>query len=482
MRMITGRNITKAFVGDPVIEGLEFALGNNHKIGIVGKNGCGKTTLLKLIVGIEELTAGNINYESERIGYLPQEFSFPDQMVGEYLEGLLEESWESYKIELLLNQLKFENYDPYQEIKTLSEGQKMKLKMIEILFEDPTILLIDEPTNHLDIEGIMWFEKYIKHLPKTVAMISHDREFLNNTVDEIWEIENKKLIRFAGNYDFYREEKLKLIDKWDQEYIQFLKKKSQLEKLLENVHKIKDGKKRGRAVSSAKKRIEREVTSNSKEKYESKKIADVNFETELSKHKLVIKFLNASKYFGTKKIFEDLSFDVYGKERVWLFGPNGAGKSTLVKIIQDIETLTSGSIFIGPNIKVGYFAQRLDQLDHSKNLLEHFIELTGCEYGKAFGYLKRFLFLKEDLGKLIRHLSPGQRARFAFSIFAYNDYDLLILDEPTNHLDIETTEVIEESLRNFNGTLFLISHDRFFVERVGITKILNLKAGRLSEV
>jgi ATP-binding cassette, subfamily F, member 3 len=480
--MITGKNIIKTFIGDPVIDGLDFVMGNNHKIGIVGKNGCGKTTFLKLIIGEEELTLGNIDFESERVGYLPQEFSFPDLMVGEYLENLLDESWEIYKVELLLSQLKFENYDPYQDIKTLSEGQKMKLKMIEILLEDPTILLIDEPTNHLDIEGIMWFEKYIKHLPKTVVMISHDREFLNNTVDEIWEIENKKLIRFAGNYDFYREEKLKLIDKWDQEYIQFLKKKSQLEKLLENVHKIKDGKKRGRAVSSAKKRIEREVTSNTKEKYESKKMAGVNFDTELSKHKLVIKFAKASKYFGTKKVFENLSFDVYGKERVWLFGPNGAGKSTLVKIIQDIESLTSGNVFVGPKIRIGYFAQRADQLDPSKNLLEFFLEATSCEYGKAFGYLKKFLFTKDDLPKLIRQLSPGQRARYAFAIFAYNNYDLLILDEPTNHLDIETTEVIEDSLRNFEGTLFLISHDRFFVERVGITKILNLKAGKLSEV
>jgi ATPase subunit of ABC transporter with duplicated ATPase domains len=146
-------------------------------------------------------------------------------LVGEYLEKKLVSSWDYYKIETLAKKLKFTNFDSYQQISTMSEGQKMKIRLIEALLSEPTTLIIDEPTNHLDIEGIMWFEEYIRHLDKTVVMISHDRSFLNHTVDEIWEIDKEQIFRFVGDYDNYREEKLSLIDKWDQEYVLFLKKK-----------------------------------------------------------------------------------------------------------------------------------------------------------------------------------------------------------------------------------------------------------------
>jgi len=480
--MITGRNITKTFIGEPLLENIDFTIGNNQKIGLVGRNGCGKTTLFKMIQGLEEITSGTIMMQEERIGYIPQEFNFPDEIVGIYLESILDDEWEIYKIETLLKQLKFENYNPYQSIKTLSSGQQMKIKMIEVLLLDPTTILIDEPTNHLDIEGILWFEKYVKHLQKNVVMISHDREFLNNTVDEIWEIENKKIIKFVGNYDNYKEEKLKLIDKWNQEYVLFIKKKQQLEQLLQNVHKIKDGKKRGKAVSSAKKRIEREVTSNEKELYSSDKMKVVNFETKTHKDKLVVRLKEVSKSYGDHKIFEDISFEIWGKEKVWLFGPNGAGKSTIVKFIVGKDNPTTGDVVIGNNLRIGYYAQNSENLEINMNLLDYYLKMTGCEYGKAFGQLQKFMFNKEDLKKPIRHLSPGQRARYSFAIFAYNNYDLLILDEPTNHLDIETTEVIEESLINYKGSLILVSHDRFFVERLGIDKVLNLKQGTLKEL
>lgn len=480
--MISAKNITKAYAGNFVLQNVEFKIGNNRKIGIVGKNGCGKTTLLKLVVGHEETTNGNIDIQNEKIGYIPQELNFPDKLVGELLEEKLISRNENYRIDVLVWETEFHNYDPYQRIHTLSEGQKMKLKLIETLLGDPTTLLIDEPTNHLDIEGIMWFENYVKNLDKTVVMISHDRSFLNTTVDEIWEIENKKIYRFVGDYDNYKEEKLKLIDKWNEEYVRFLQKKRQLETLIENVRKIKSGKKRGRAVEAAKKRYDREITQNAKEKYVSKKIKNVEFETDIRHGKLMLRFENVSKNYGAtgdKKVFSDLSFEIRGKEKVWLFGPNGVGKTTLVKIIIGEEKPTLGKFQIGENIKIGYFAQKQTQLDFTQNVLEHFIKQTRCSYGNAFGMLSKFLFDKDACKKRVSQLSPGERARFAFAIFAQKDYDLLILDEPTNHLDIETKEVIEKSLSEFMGTLLLVSHDRYFVEEVGINKILNLKDGKL---
>ena len=356
----------------------------------------------------------------------------------------------------------------------------MKVKLIETLLSDPTVLFIDEPTNHLDIDGILWFEKYVKHLPITVVMISHDRSFLNNVVDEIWEIENQKIYFFIGNYDTYKTEKLKLINKWDQEYVLFLKKKAQLEQLLESARKIKDGKKRGKAISSAKKRIERETGGeNKKGKYESKSMKELNFKTDAHSGKLMIRLENVNKTYGEKTIFEDVSFELRGKEKIWLFGPNGAGKSTLVKIIMGEERINNGKVRIGENIKIGYYSQVARNLEREKNLFQTFIETTTCFDHQAYGYLSKFLFSKDDLLKRVWQLSPGQRARFAFAIFAYKDYDMLILDEPDNHLDIDTKEVLEKSLSKFHGAVLLVSHDRYFVESVRINKVLNLMDGEL---
>lgn len=479
-RMIVVKNLTKSYSDNQIFSNINLKIGNRVKIGLVGKNGCGKTTLFKILNGVEEPTAGNIELQNEVLAYIPQEFNFKEDLVGEFLENLLDDKSEFYKVDALVTKLNFQNFDIYQKIDTLSEGQKMKLKLIETMLKEPTTLFIDEPTNHLDIEGIMWFEDYIRKLNINVVIISHDRSFLNNTVDEIWEIDRSQIFKFTGNYDFYKEEKLKLINQWDKEYIEFIKRKQKLEKLLENVHKIKDGKKRGSAVSSVKKRIEREVTQNEKEKYTSKRISELDLKTGIPKGKLMIRFTDVYKSFGSNVVFSKLNFELRGKEKVWLCGPNGAGKSTIVKLIMGFEKADSGEIKIGENISVGYFSQIQTHLDSKNNLLDEFTEKTGCYFAKSFGYLSQFLFDKKAVQKKVGQLSPGERARFAFAIFAYKDYDMLILDEPDNHLDIETKEVLEKSLRNYKGTLLLISHDRYFVEEVGIDKIFNLSNGVLS--
>jgi len=478
--VIIGKKITKSYSEEALFEEIDFKMGNGKKIGLVGANGTGKSTLFKLILGLDEPDAGSFHLEKVLIGYIPQEFDFPDTTANKYLIGFLENDWESYKIDILVDKLSFNNYDPEQKISTMSEGQKMKLKLIEVLLDEPDILLVDEPTNHLDIEGIQWFENYIKNIDETVALISHDRQFLNNVVDEIWEIEKKHLLRFVGNYDDYKEQKFNLIEKQGKEYRQFLQKKAGLERLLANARKKSDGKARGKAIRAAKKRMEREVEGeNEKHKYTKEQMGDVKFQTDITHKRTMLLFDGVTKKYGKRKIFEDLSFSVLGGEKVWLFGPNGAGKTTIIKLIMGEEKPNKGNLKIGENVKVGYFAQKQSFLNYNKNLLDHYIEETGCPYGKAYGNLQKFLFKKNDLQKRVKSLSPGQRARFAFAIFAYNDYDFLVLDEPSNHLDIETKVVIEESLSKFKGTILLVSHDRFFVERVGVTKLLNLREGKL---
>ncbi len=479
--MIVAKNLAKKFDERTLFTNVNFKVTGNKKIGIVGRNGSGKTTLLKMINSFEDITDGHLDITNENIGYIPQEFSFPDEMVGIYLESKLEYIWDYYKIEKLASQLNFTNFDPYQELKTLSEGQKMKVKLIEMMLSEPTTLFIDEPTNHLDMEGIEWFEKYIKSLNISVVMISHDRTFLNNVVDEIWEIERKGLIRYVGNYDNYKEEKFHLIDKWNTEFKAQERKRAQLEKLLENVKKIGDGKRRSRAVSAAKTRISR-IDKDKKYKYTSENIQSIKIETEVHKSKLMLRLSDVSKSYGKNKVFDKLNLELRGGEKIWLFGPNGAGKSTLVKIITGVEKADKGEVKVGENINIGYFSQIQSNINSKNSILDEFISRTGCYFGSAYGYLDKFLFKKEDVIKGVSKLSPGERARFEFAIFTFFDYDILILDEPDNHLDIETKEVLEESLREYKGTMLLVSHDRYFVGNSGITKVLNLNNGILKDI
>lgn len=474
--MIIGKGISKTFIGDPLFTNLNFKLGNNKKVALVGKNGTGKSTLFKIIAGNYEPDNGGLSISGEVIAYIPQEFDFPEMKIEDYLYTFLENEWDFYKIDILRVELNFQNYNPNQLISSLSEGQKMKLKIIEVMLKDPTTILIDEPTNHLDIDGIRWFESYLKTLNKTVLMISHDREFLNNTVTEIWEIENKKLTVFNGNYDFYYEEKLRLIGKWNEEYIIFKKKKDQLERLLARVAGTY-------GVKAVKSRINREIEGNKKEKYESKKIKEINFNPGVTHSKLMVRFSNVSKTYDNQNfIFKDLNIEIRGGEKVWLFGPNGAGKSTIVKMILGQENSSHGEVRIGDNISIGYFAQKQTTLNFDESLLDFYMKSTGCGFGEAHGILKNYMFTGDELKVKIRDLSPGQRARFSFAIFTYKNYDMLILDEPDNHLDIETKEVIEDSLKKYKGTLFLISHDRFFVEKIDVSSIYKIEDGKIQKL
>ncbi len=475
--MIRGSGITKTFIGTPVLNNIDFKLGGSKKIALVGRNGAGKSTLIKIIAGVMEPDSGSLEIQGETIGYIPQEFDFPDVMLGEYLEGFLEHPWEFYRVEALADKLSFTNFDPYTDLGVLSEGQKMKVKLIEILLTNPTLLLIDEPTNHLDIDGILWFERYIQSLHQSVLMISHDRAFLNNTVHEVWELDQGKLYTFTGNYDDYKEAKLRLINKQAEEYKKFLKRKAKLERLLVEAHRRRISRKGG--VKQVKSRIKREIEANKADAYVVQHLGRLNLGSGVTHSKLMVRFENVSKFYGDLKVFENLSFDIRGGEKVWLWGPNGAGKSTLVKLIVGEEFPTEGSITLGTSISIGYFAQKYVRVPPDARLLDYFMEETGYAYGASLSYLRKYLFEGDTLMQRFKDLSPGQRARFSFAVFAYRDYDMLILDEPSNNLDIETKDVMAEALHSYSGTLLLVSHDRFFVESVGITRMLNLREGLL---
>lgn len=479
--MLKAENISITY-NRTLFEDITFKLGNSEKIGLVGLNGCGKSTLLKIIAGTEIPDKGTIELtKGEHLEYLPQEFDFEENlMVGIFLESLVDfDNSQMYRVKKILAKLKLGEIDEFIEVNRLSPGQRMKLYLAKLLINEPTVLLMDEPTNHLDIEGIMWLENFISEFEGICMIISHDRAFLNNSVSHIFEIDEKKLYVWEGNYDRYIEHKENFKEKREVEFKAQERKRAQLEKLLTNVSKITDGKKRGRAMEAARKRMDREVTRNEKSQYEEKKLQGLELKGHVYKTKRILEIKNLNFGYGNKKIFENANLDIYGSEKLWIFGPNGIGKSTLIKLMVSELSPESGEIKWGENLNWVYFAQEEVALPMDETVHEYFMRATGITLNGSFGVLEKYLFDKNLIKSKIRNLSPGEKSRLRFAIFSQKEYDCMLLDEPTNHLDIKTKEVIEEALRNYKGAIILVSHDRYFSENIEPDRIISIADGEI---
>lgn len=479
--MLKAENITITY-NRTLFDNLNFKLGNGEKIGLVGLNGCGKSTLLKIIAGEEIPDKGTIELtKGEHLEYLPQEFHFDDGLlVGIFLESLVNfDISKLYRVKKILAKLKLGEIDEFIEINKLSPGQKMKLYLAKLLINEPTILLMDEPTNHLDIDGIMWLEEFIENFEGICIIISHDRAFLNNAVTHIFEIDEQRLYVWEGNYDRYIEHKENFKEKRAMEFKAQERKRAQLEKLLENASKIAGGKKRGRAMEAARKRMDREVSRNEIDEYEEKRLQDLKLKGHVYKTKRILEIQDLSFGYSEKKIFENANLDIYGSEKLWVFGPNGIGKSTLIKLMVGELKPQSGSIKWGENLNWVYFAQEEVALPMEETVHEYFMRATGVTLNGSFGTLEKYLFDKNLIKSKIRNLSPGEKSRLRFAIFSQKEYDCMLLDEPTNHLDIKTKEVIEEALRNYKGAIILVSHDRYFSENIEPDRIISIAEGEI---
>ena len=526
MIVLSCNNLNKSFGIDSILENVNFTVNEYDKIGIIGVNGTGKTTLFKIISGIYGYDSGDIYTSKDcEIGYLEQNTNFHsentileevlevfkdviemekylrdlehkiseessntnsttlEKLMNEYsnkLEAFSDMNGYGYKSEAkgVLKGLGFNDEDMDKPISILSGGEKTRVLLGKLLLKKPTLLLLDEPTNHLDSEAIEWLEVFLKQYKGTVILISHDRYFLDQVVNRIFEIHNKKLKTYNGNYsDFI---KASAIEK-ELELKKFEDQQKDIKKQEESIERLKafGREKHLKRARSKEKALAKVDVLDKPEAYRKK--AKIEFNPSVTSGNDVLQLRDISMGYGERILFKDLNLDIYRGEKVALIGANGIGKSTLFKIIMNEITPLSGDIKFGTNVNVSYFHQEQKTLNLDNTIIDEIWEdnkqLTQTSLRTMLG---AFLFEGEEVFKKISTLSGGERARVAILKLILSNANLLLLDEPTNHLDIDSKEVLEEALSSYTGTIFTISHDRYFLNTV-VDKVLVLDENGITE-
>lgn len=520
---LTLNGIKKYFGATEVLDNITFEVQSGEKVGIVGRNGSGKSTILKIINGIENYDEGILAIrKGASMGYLAQIPNFPENFtVLNVLESAFEKLFEtSHKMRVLEDKMSALNDDALniaineygqlqhifeveggyeieeqmskicaglkigdayklQPFSTLSGGEKTTVILGKILLQKSDIMLLDEPSNHLDMESIEWLEDYLKEYKGTALIVSHDRYFLDRVATKIVEIEDMEATTYIGNYSAYVETKEKNM------LLQFEAFKEQQKKIQAMEKTIKDLRDWGlradnskffkRAVSIEKKlekmtRIERPVFE--------KENMKLNFsKTDRSGNDVII-IDSLTKGFNDKILLENAKLLVRYGEKTALIGKNGCGKSTLIKLILKEYEADNGSAELGASVKLGYLPQNINFENEECTVLEVFRDNIVILEGKAREYLAKFMFFGESVFKKAKSLSGGERSRLKLAMLMYEDINLLILDEPTNHLDIDSMETLEETLKSFEGTVFFISHDRYFINSL-CGKIVEIRDKKL---
>ena len=508
-------NISKSFGENDVLKHISFHIEEHEKAAVVGINGAGKSTLLKIIIGELAPDSGSVSLaKGASIGYLAQhqdldaastiydallEVKRPvirmeerlraleqsmKHLTGEALENALGEysrldhqfelaggyAWKS-EITGVLKGLGFEEEEFSKNIKSLSGGQKTRVSLGKLLLTKPDILLLDEPTNHLDMESISWLETYLKGYAGSVILVAHDRYFLDRVVTKVIELDNGAGTVFSGNYTAYSEKKAMLRDAQIRAYLNQQQEIKHQEAVIAKLKSFNREKSIRRAESREKMlekidRLERPVEVND--------AMDIRLEPDVVSGNDVLTVRDLSKAFGSHLLFSHVDFEIKRGERVAIIGNNGTGKTTLLKIINGIVPADSGQIRLGSKVHIGYYDQEQQVLHPEKTLFAEIQDTyPAMNNTQIRNTLASFLFTGDDVFKLIRDLSGGERGRVSLAKLMLSDANFLLLDEPTNHLDITSKEILESALNRYTGTVLYVSHDRYFINRTA-TRILDL--------
>lgn len=489
-------NLTKSF-GDLVLfENISFGLAEGQRVGLIAKNGSGKSTLLNILSGKEGYDEGKISFRRDlRVGYLEQSPSYPEELtvleacfhhgnttvdlIKDYercmeteghpgLDELLvrmdhEKAWDyEQKAKQILSQLKIRDFN--QQVKHLSGGQLKRVALANTLITEPDLLILDEPTNHLDLDMTEWLEEYLRRTNLTLLMVTHDRYFLDRVCSEIIEIDNRTIYSYKGNYSYYLEKRQERIDA----------KTVEVERA-NNLYRTELEWMRRMPQARGHKARYREEAFYELEKVAKQRFHDANVKLDVKASYIGNKIFEADhlcKAFGDLKILDDFSYIFARYEKMGIVGNNGTGKSTFIKILMGLVKPDSGTLDVGQTVRFGYYSQEGLQFDERMKVIDvvqdiaEVIELDGGRRLTASQFLQHFLFTPETQHSYVYKLSGGERRRLYLCTVLMRNPNFLVLDEPTNDLDIVTLQVLEEYLRGFKGCVIVVSHDRYFMDKV----------------
>lgn len=490
-------NLTKSY-GDRLLFGdVTFGINQGDKIGLIAKNGTGKTTLLRIIAGLESPDSGTVTFRSDlRVGYLDQTPAFDPEMtvldacmvpdtpsaiiVAEYEKALLEGdqsrieksmqkmeaagAW-NYDERLRLLLTRFHITDMNARMGTLSGGQQKRVALARILLENPDMIILDEPTNHLDIDIIEWLENYLTRQNVTLLMVTHDRYFLDRVCNKIIEIDRQQTFSYDGNYDCYLRRRAERIEAMS---VELAKVKNTLRKEQEWMRRQPQAR-----AGKARYRIDAfyDLKERSKVNLREDNIAIGHIKSSYIGSK-IFEAKNVNKRFGDKVILDDFTYTFARRERLGIIGANGVGKSTFIKMLQGVEPTDSGEWNVGETVRFGYYSQQGISFDDNKKVIDavseiaDYIVIDDKHRYTPMQFLTHFLFSPADQQKYIHTLSGGEKARLHLAVTLMRRPNFLILDEPTNDLDIVTLGILEDYLEKFSGCLIVISHDRFFLDNI----------------
>ncbi|MDA1552585.1 ABC-F type ribosomal protection protein [Bacillus tropicus] len=512
MTICSVNNVTKSFGGNIIFENISLEIKNGERVGLVGRNGSGKTTIFQLLTGMESLDAGAIHMKKgTRIGHVAQIPKFDESMtVYEVLSSafkiekeleremrtlekhmaeeqeasVLQKLMERYGViqekfaflggyEIEANIMKVANGLQVIELfprsfLELSGGEQTKVSLAYMLLQKPDLLLLDEPTNHLDLFAVEWLEQFLKEYNGTVVVISHDRYFLDEVVTKIFDLEDGEIHVYHTNYSRFVEEKE---ERLLQEFQAYQEQQKKIKKMKEAIKRLREWAnqanppneglhKRARSMERALERMEK-----LKKPILERKQMGLQFEGQERSGKDVVVMKEVSKGFAEHLLFNEVNLHVRFQERAAIVGRNGTGKTTLLKLLLEEIEPDAGEIRIGSSVKIGYLSQHAYG-NMKSNVLEAFRECVAVTEGEARHILAKFLFYGPAVFKKVTQLSGGEKMRLRLAQLMYQDINFLILDEPTNHLDIESREVLEEALEQYNGTILAVSHDRYFLNKL----------------